>query len=365
MLKPLGSIAIASALGVLALTAGIASACTGIRLTAKDGSIVYARTLEFGCPLNSQILFLPRGHEFIGTTASARPGLAWCTKYAAIGLNGEGLDILVDGVNEHGLAAGGFYFPGYAGYQPSVQEEEAGTIAPWEVMTWMLTNFKTVDEIRDALPGIRVSAATINATLGVPPLHFVAHDASGKSLVVEYVDGKLTTFDNPIGVITNSPTFDWHLTNLRNYINLTAVNVPPVELDGVTLEQLGQGSGLQGLPGDFTPPSRFVRAVALSRSAEAGETGADAVREAFHVLDSFDIPRGVVRADAAPQDPMECTQWTSAADLKNHKYYFHTYGNRRVRSVDLARFDVNAKQPVSIPLGEGDGVEALEPPVVP
>lgn len=365
MFKPFGYLFVAAALGLLALTASLASACTGIRLTGKDGSIVYARTLEFGYPLNSQILFLPRQHEFVGTTASTRPGLTWQTKYAALGLNCAGLDLLVDGVNEHGLAAGGFYFPGYAAYQSTTPDEEVQTLAPWELITWMLTNFQTVDEIREALPNIKVAAAPVDSTQGVPPLHYVAHDATGKSLVIEYVDGKLTTFDNPIGVITNSPTFDWHVTNLRNYINLTATNVPPVELDGLRLEQLGQGSGLRVLPGDFTPPSRFVRATALSQDAQPGETAADTVREAFHILDSFDIPRGVVRSDAASQDPLEFTQWTSAADLTNRKYYVHTYDNRRVRAIDLAKFDVNAPQPVTVSIGDDDGVENLEPPTIP
>jgi choloylglycine hydrolase len=365
MLKPIGYLFVALGLCVLALTASIASACTGIRLKGKDGSIVYARTLEFGYPLNSQILFLPRQHEFVGTTASTRPGLTWQTKYAALGLNGEGFDLLVDGVNEEGLAAGTFYFPGYASYQSTTAEDEVQTLAPWEVVTWMLTNFKTVDEIREALPTIKVAAAPLNASQGVPPLHYVAHDATGKSLVIEYVDGKLTTFDNPIGVITNAPTFDWHLTNLRNYINLTATNVPPVELDGVTLEQLGQGSGLRGLPGDFTPPSRFVRATALTQGAQAGDTAADTVREAFHILDSFDIPRGAVRPGVASQDPLEFTQWTSAADLTNRRYYVHTYGNRRVRAIDLAKFDVNAPQPITVAIGDDDGIENLEPPAIP
>ena len=29
----------------------------------------------------------------------------------------------------------------------------------------------------------------------------------------------LDVWDNPVGVLTNSPDFNWHLTNLRNYMN--------------------------------------------------------------------------------------------------------------------------------------------------
>ena len=122
--------------------------------------------------------------------------------------------------------------------------------------------------------------------------------------MIEYVDGELHTYDNPIGVITNSPTFDWQQTNLRNYINLSTVNASPLTIDGVTLAPFGQGSGMMGLPGDFTPPSRFVRAVALSQDAVPGQDAEATVKVAFHILDSFDIPLGAVRPPAGSNEPL-------------------------------------------------------------
>ncbi len=279
-----------------------------------------------------------------------------------MGLNGLGYDLLVDGVNEHGLACGGFYLPGYAGYQSVTPDQESQAIAPWELITWILTNFTNVDEVRAALPGIKVAGVPLGDKLGVPPLHYITHDAAGGSLVIEYVDGKLTTYDNPLGVITNSPTFDWHLTNLRNFINVSATNVPPLDLDGVTLSPFGQGSGLRGVPGDFTPPSRFVRAVALSEGAFPCATGEETVGLAFHVLDSFDIPRGVVRPEPGSNEPCEYTQWTSACDLKNLKYYYHTYDDRRVYAAELGKFDADAKRPVTIPFQKAAGAEIVPPP---
>ena len=362
MLKFVGyAAALCAAVALSVSPAGRVLACTGIRIEAEDGSIVYARTLEFGVDLQSQVLLLPRGYEFVGTTASGKPGLTWTSKFAAVGMNAYHYDLLMDGVNEHGLAAGGFYLPGFAEYQQTNPGEEPQAIAPWEVITWILTNFTNVEEVRAALGGIKVAAAPFDERHGVPPLHYIAHDASGKSLVIEYVDGKLHTYDNPIGVITNSPAFDWHVTNLRNYINLTASNVPPVALGQLRLDQLGQGSGLKGLPGDFTPPSRFVRAVALSQDAFRGRTGADSVRDAFHILDSFDIPRGVVRPAEGDREPYEYTQWTSAIDLANRTYYFHTYENRRVRSIELAKFNLDAEQPITVVLDDAGAIETIEP----
>jgi choloylglycine hydrolase len=353
---------IAVGLAIFAFNGNSGQACTGIRITAADGSIVYARTLEFGVPLDSQILFVPRRFEFFGTTASGRPGLTWHSKYATVGLNCFGKEAFVDGVNEVGLAVGGFYFPGYAGYQTATPEDESRALAPWELITWMLTNFGTVDEIRAAIADVRVAAVPLNAEIGIPPVHFIAHDKAGHSLVVEYVDGKLKTYNNPLGVITNSPSFDWHVTNLRNYINLTATNVPPVDLQGIEFSQFGQGSGMRGLPGDFTPPSRFVRAVALGQSAVAGATGAEAVANAFHVLNSFDIPEGAVRPADAGREPLDRTQWTSAADLTARRYYFHTHDNRRIRMVDLNSFDSESSKPTMIPIAVGEDVLQIQPP---
>jgi choloylglycine hydrolase len=161
--------------------------------------------------------------------------------------------------------------------------------------------------------------------------------------VIEPVDHTLKIYDNPLGVLTNSPSFDWHMTNLRNYINLTATNVPPVDLSGLKLAQLGQGSGLRGLPGDFTPPSRLVRAVAFSQAAPAPQTAPEAVLQVFHILNNFDIPYGSVRGESDGVTHLEYTLWTSAADLKNLKWYFKTFEDQSIRSVDLATAVAAAK----------------------
>ncbi|MGA8322835.1 MAG: linear amide C-N hydrolase, partial [Xanthobacteraceae bacterium] len=166
-------------------------------------------------------------------------------------------------------------------------------MAPYEYANWLLGNFANVDEVKANFNKVVLVPVVIDAIKQVPPVHFVVHDRSGKSVVIEPLDKTLKIFDNPLGVVTNSPNFEWHMTNLRNYVNLSAV--PPLGLGGVTLAQFGQGSGLRGLPGDFTPPSRFVRAVAFSQSAVQSDTAAQAVLQAFHILNNFDIPYGAVR----------------------------------------------------------------------
>jgi choloylglycine hydrolase len=166
-------------------------------------------------------------------------------------------------------------------------------------------------------------------------------DASGDSIVIEITDGgKMQVFESFMGVITNSPGYGWHLTNLRNYLGLSPAAALPVELAGQVFSPLGAGTGLRGLPGDFTPPSRFVRAVALTASARPLATGEDAIFEAFRILDSFNIPVGTTGApDRIAKDIESATQITTAADLDNRLFYFHTMSDRQVRMIDLKKVD--------------------------
>ena len=178
----------------------------------------------------------------------------------------------------------------------------------------------------------------------VPGVHYILTDASGVSVVLEHVGGKLKVHRNPLGVMTNSPTFDWHMTNLSNYLNLTVSNVPKLDVAGTEFKGLGQGSGMLGLPGDFTPPSRFVRAVAFSKSALPVETAREGVLQAFHILNQFDIPKGAARGLEHGKEVADYTLWTSAADLKNLRYHFRTYDNSRIRMIDLKAVDFDAKE---------------------
>jgi choloylglycine hydrolase len=116
-------------------------------------------------------------------------------------------------------------------------------------------------------------------------------------------------------------------------------------LAGVKLAPLGSGAGLLGLPGDFTPPSRFVRAVALTASSRPLATAEDAVFEAFRLLDNFNIPVGATadRSDIA-SDIRSATQITTASDLKNRILYFHTMDNRQIQKLDLKKIDFSKIQ---------------------
>ncbi|MEN6459564.1 MAG: choloylglycine hydrolase family protein [Thermoguttaceae bacterium] len=336
-----------------------AFACTGIRLKPQDGSVIAGRTLEFAADLQSSVIVIPRATEYTGSPPGDKPGLRWTSQYGCAGANGFRIPAIVDGLNEKGLGVGLFYFPGYAKYQDIKERDVAKTIAPWEVPVYLLGTCANVKEATEAMRNIRVGEVVQKDMGMAPPCHYIVHDSNGRCVVLEYVGGQLKIHDNPLGVITNSPAFDWHLTNLCNYVNLTVNNVPPVDVAGVRLPSLGQGSGMLGLPGDFTPPSRFIRAVAFTQSALPVATAQDGVLQAFHILNQFDIPQGAARGEEDGKHVTDYTLWTSVSDLTRLRYHFRTFDNSRIRMIDLKKMNLDAKQIKTISMAGKEAIEDL------
>lgn len=343
--------------------------CTGIQVKTKSGAPIYGRTMEFATNLRSKVLVIPKGTSFVGAGPyPSTSGLHWTSDYDITGLNIMGLNLIIDGINSEGLSVGAFYFTNYAGYMNVRPEEVDKSMCSTDLPTYLLSTCKTVDEVKKALLEIKVNKGAHpeaknpvikneiarNQTVA---LHYNIHDAEGNVLVVEYTHGELHMHDNPIGVLTNSPDYLWHYTNLSNYVNLTPHNVTELSLKNMTdpgatlppIQALGQGTGLLGLPGDYTPPSRFIRAVFYSQSVIPVIEHEEAVLQAFHILDAFDIPHGTILDS---QEGPEYTQWTVASDLKNRKFYFHTVNDRTIRMVDLANWKFTGSQIVTMSINQ-------------
>jgi choloylglycine hydrolase len=321
----------------------LTNACTGITISASDSTIVCARTMEFAINLESSIIVVPRDYQYQGTAPGLKPGKIWTTKYSTIGANIMSVDCLIEGLNEKGLGMGGFFHSGYADYQPVSDNDFSNTIGSWEVVSYILSNFSTTEEAVEGLKEIKVAnVKRIEMGNNIVPLHYKIQDASGRCVVIEYLKGKMYVYENTIGVITNNPTFDWQLLNLSNYINLSPINKAQNDIGQCIIHQMGQGTGLLGLPGDFTPSSRFIRAVFLSQCALKPATADEAVNTAFHVLNSFDIIKGLVIDTTNSDNPYEQTQWTSAYDLKNLRFFMRTYDNPKIKMVELKKADLSS-----------------------
>ncbi|WP_083671416.1 linear amide C-N hydrolase [Singulisphaera sp. GP187] len=128
---------------------------------------------------------------------------------------------------------------------------------------------------------------------------------------------------------------------LRNYINLSPVALPDKRIADLDFKPLGGGSGMIGLPGDYTPPSRFVRAVAFSKTARSTSSGEEAMYEVFRILDNFNVPLGAAEGsgEVKTSGMRSATQWTTCSDTKNRVIYYHTQHNRRVRRIELDHID--------------------------
>lgn len=325
------------------LLAQASHACTGITLRSQDGTVVFGRTLEWGSfDLLSRLIIVPRGQTFTSVMPDGKPGFAWQAVYGVAGMDLLEKDQLFDGMNEKGLSVNLFYHPGYSDYPEYDPDKASTTISSMDLNQYLLTTCATIEEVKAALADLTVVGVLEPAIGMAPNVHFIATDPSGKAIVIEFTDGEVKIHDAPLGVITNSPNYDWHMTNLRNYINLSPVAIPMKDVKDLNFAPLGGGSGMIGLPGDFTPPSRFVRAVAFSQTARPTATGEETMYEIFRILDNFNVPLGAAEGeeDKTKIDGMRsATLLTTAYDTRNLVMQYHTMHNRRVRQVDLKRID--------------------------
>ncbi|MDN3715481.1 choloylglycine hydrolase family protein [Vibrio breoganii] len=353
MKTPFRKLALASMLA-FTIPAQSVLACTAITLNANDGSIIQARTQEWGAfDLRSEIIKVPQNVMMKGNTPEGTNGLTWESKYGAVGINAVGLPVFIDGMNQEGLAVSVLYMPGFAQFQDYESQQSDITLAAYDLPAWLLTTKANVEEIKTELPNIRVSDVKVPSFGNIaPPIHFLVTDSKGGSIVIEYTNGELAIYDNEVGVMTNSPSYPWHLTNLRNYVGLQPESVEPKQVGNITLSPIGVGSGMLGLPGDFTPPSRFVRAVAMRNTVVELEDSERAINESFRILDNFNIPLGATEApDQLPTDGTQgSTQWTTAMNAHSLEYYYHTMNNRTLRKIDLKEIDFTKGEITFYPL---------------
>ena len=349
MIKKILATCLASTLALAPLAS---NACTSFLLKGSDAGFVYGRTMEFGLPLKSQLTTIPRNLAMAGVGVDGKPGtgLDWNTKYAAVGMNGLGMPVLLDGMNEKGLVGGLLNAPNTAVYQVVSPADSANSIASVQMLTYALTNFATVDEVKTGFQKIKINRSTIPAYNNQSaPVRMTLHDAKGKSIVIEYLKGDLVITDNPTGVMTNDPAFREQLNTIGNYANLTNVEKNPIVINGATYVPPSSGSGLHGLPGDYLSPSRFIRALFLTKSVPASYPTAQLSNTAWHILGSFDIPPGAISLPATNAygggaGGIEITEWSVVADNKNMIYNLKMFETTNIYTFDLKKMDFNAKE---------------------
>ncbi len=342
---------VALALGVW-VTEG--QSCMSFQVTAKDGNVMIGRTMEFGVDSGWKIAVVQRNMKFTSPAPGGKSGLTWNSKYGYVAVVGWGIDDMVsDGLNEAGLSFGGLWYEPNVKYQDVPPGQEARSLAETMFGAWILGNFATVDEVKLAMDKVLIFGYVVPALGIAPPGHSVIYDASGKCIVIEFDEvGKVMIYDNPLGILTNAPNFPWHINNLRQYIGMSDQNPGPRVMAGLKLIPTGNGVGLIGLPGDLTPPSRFIRLGVITNFADQAENAEKALNLCQHIVNAFNIVSGVVVEKSSQGKVLakETTQFATFRDLTNKVLYFQTYENLDLRKVDLRKLDFSGDRVRFIPM---------------
>ncbi|QDU32158.1 Choloylglycine hydrolase [Poriferisphaera corsica] len=325
---------------VLALLGTSTNACTEFLVSSVDGGHVVGRSMEFGIDLESELVIQSRGDVFEMPRVEGKVGMSWKNEFGYAYLNGRESEVVADGMNERGLSVGCLYLPGYAKYQEARGGDAKRSIPNDLLGHWLLGNFSDVDEIKEAISDVVVYGRVVDWVGSILPLHYSVYDRRGKGIVIEYTDGQLQVFENRVGVLTNSPPFDWQLENLQNFLGLKAWNPEPERMGDMVVKPAGQGFGLLGLPGDYSPPSRFARILVLREAAVDVANTESGVGLAVHLLNTVDIAKGMVRpAKEDRQDDFDYTQWIVIKALNEKRLYYRTYSSISLYMVDLSKVD--------------------------
>ncbi|WP_404339096.1 linear amide C-N hydrolase [Pseudoalteromonas mariniglutinosa] len=350
-----------SASVVCTLSVSSAYACTSLLYTDLNGHAYAGRTMELPMELPYKMVFVPTQTRF-GSTADKHHPLEFTAKHSFVGVGVadpiSGDIKIVEGVNDNGLTFSLLAFADTAGPEDMINKTTS-VLAAIDMGAWTLSQFKNVNDVKNALEKQPVLVTSL-LPLGQlkTPFHYTLHDASGKSIVIEYSKGKQHVIDNPLGVMTNGPEFDWHMTNMNNYTFLNNEDQSKLEINKVKFIQPDSGIATAGLPSSNTSVGRFVRAVYYSQFAEKAKKPNQAISTLSHVMNNFDRPRGIT-IDNRFKDSIanitapglsdkkvyttEYTSWTSLTDTKRKKIFIRTYNSMNYISFDLTKLASSRK----------------------
>lgn len=313
--------------------------CTAITYQTKD--FYFGRNLDLEYHYREAVTVTPRNYIF-----PFRNGTTLSQHYAMIGMAtvSKGYPLYYEATNEKGLSLAGLNFPQNAVYYEYVEGKR--NLAPFELIPWLLGTCSGVQEALGMIEKINLWNEAFSQDFPLSPLHFLLADRE-RAVVLEPLAEGLKIYDNPVGVLTNNPPFEYHMHNLANYINLTTE--PPVNrlCPSLDLKPYSLGMGAIGLPGDPSSASRFVRAAFTKLNSVSGESEAENVSQFFHILTSVEQVRGVTKVH---EGEYEYTLYSSCCNADRGIYYYTTYADRSISSVDMHQEDLEQNTLFSYPL---------------
>lgn len=306
----------ACAVGLLATQDALA--CTRVLWTSGDKQVFVGRTQDWTEKANSSFRVFPRGMERTG--AVAENPLKWTSKYGSLIITGYDL-ASHEGVNESGLSAQILYLAGESDYGKRDPKLKGIGVTQW--VQYFLDNYATVAEAVAAQKTAEFQIDSLILPNGFPTLvHMSLSDKSGDSAVIEYIGGKPKIYhDKRFTVMTNEPTYDKQIENLKQYRTF---------------------GGDKPLPGERTPTDRFVRAAYYANGLPQPASRAEGAAFMFSVIRNISVPFG--KAD--PDKPnVSSTIFRTVMDLTGGRYYFESTYAPNVVWIDYDKIDFSQGKP--------------------
>lgn len=311
--------------------------CTAI--TFKTENSYFGRTLDVYFSYGEEVVITPRNYTF-----SFRDKGEIKSHYAIIGaaIVKENYPLYFEAANEKGLSMAGLNFPGLAVY--SEWKEKKDNISPFEFIPWVLSQCEKLDDVRKLLDNINLWNENFSSDMPLSPLHWIIADKEN-AITVEAVKDGIKIYDNQLGVMTNNPDFDYHITNLGEFVNLTN-QVPENKFGDVSLNLHSLGIGAKGLPGDNSSTSRFVRVAFTKTNSDLVKGENESLSQFFHILNSVNQVKGV---NKTKDNENMYTDYTSCINLDKGIYYYTTYENRCVTAVDMHKCNLDGNELIIYP----------------
>ncbi|WP_099469427.1 linear amide C-N hydrolase [Konateibacter massiliensis] len=303
--------------------------CTAMTLQSKSNELFLGRTMDFSHDIMPQLYIIPRSYTWYNTLDNSQISDSY--QFIGLGQELDGIFGFFDGVNEKGFAGAALYFAGYAQYD-TVPRNGSTPVASVDFLHYILSRCASLGELQTLLKGITIIGIPDPVTNTVAPLHWIVTDRSGACAVIEATDKGIEMINNPIGVMANSPNFNWHMTNLRNYMETSPKQTEKVFWDSVPLTPFGQAAGTITLPGGFTSPERFVRTTYLKSHLPKPEDSPEAIAAGFHILGNVSIPKGAVISNRSTYD---YTKYTAFINTSTCEYFYRTYDDMTIRTASL------------------------------
>ena len=319
--------------------------CTAATYKTKDH--YFGRTLDYEFSYQEEVTVTPRNYPFhfrkMGDLEK---------HYAMIGVATvmDHVPLYYEATNEKGLSMAGLNFVGNADYKEEAEGKD--NVAPFEFIPWILGQCANLDEARELLSRVNLVRINYNDQLPLAQLHWMISDRDA-SITVESVREGLKIYDNPVGVMTNNPPFDYQMFNLNNYMGLSREKVENHFADGLDLNAYSRGMGALGLPGDLSSASRFVKVAFTKMNSISGDSESESISQFFHILGSVDQQRGCVHMG---NNQYEITIYTSCCNTDKGIYYYTTYENSQISGVDMHKENLDGQDLARYPLIKGQQI---------